>query len=166
MKKRIWTFRASTAALAASVVLASASTTAFAQQYGHDDGQLAGAPRSQSQPQYQPSPAPPLFSGQRDDSNNDRDWNNGNDRDRDDWRNNNRKPDFQDVQEKCSKAGIQEAWRRNYYSAQYNNGPRLVETRRGWEMRGQMRLHDRKGYHYTDTACLVRGGNVDFEFLR
>ena len=130
--------KASAAALAASVALIAAAP-ALAQQY------------------------PPLFEGQ----DRDRDW----DRDRDDdWNNNDRrrKPDFQRVQEDCSRAGIEEAWRLNYYSAQYHDGPRLEYGRYGWEMRGKMRLHNRRGYSYVNTVCDVRGGRggVDIEFSR
>ncbi len=97
---------------------------------------------------------PPLFSGQRDD----RGWN-----DNSDWRR--RKPDFQTVQRECSMAGIREAWNRNFYSAQYHDGPKLVEGRNGWEMQGRMRLHDRKGYSYADTWCSVgRNGEYRIEF--
>jgi len=131
--------KAVAAALAASMALAIAAP-AFAQPGYRDDGRLEGGP--------------PLFSGQYDD----RGWN-------DDWRR--RKPDFQTVQRDCSIAGIREAWDRNFYSAQYHEGPKLYEGRYGWEMRGKMRLHDRKGYAYVDTICDVgRGGDVRIEFGR
>jgi len=127
--------RAVAAALAASVALAVA-VPAFAQP-GRGEPRLDGAP--------------PLFAGQ--------DYRG----DRDDWRR--RKPDFQEVQKNCSIAGIREAWSRNFYSAQYHEGPKLHEGRNGWEMRGKMRLHDRKGYAYVDTTCDVgRGDNVKIEF--
>lgn len=77
--------------------------------------------------------------------------------------------DFQTAQRTCSRMGVQEAWNRNYYSAQYDGAPRLVDSRRGgWELRGRMRLHDRSGYRTVDTACdLRRGGEaVKFDFLR
>lgn len=140
MTKHI-TSRVAAAALAASIALA-AAVPAFAQPGGNarDNGQLAGAP--------------PLFSGQED-------FRRG---DRDDWRR--RKPDFQTMQRDCSKKGIEAAWDRNYYSAQYNDAPRLVEGRYGWELRGKMRMHDRKGYSYVDTICDFDRGRVDFEFRR
>jgi hypothetical protein len=143
MKKHI-ALKASAAALAASVALIAAAP-AIAQQYG--DRELSGAPRTQQ--------SPPLFEGQ----DRDRDWNDNDRR---------RKPDFQRVQEDCSRAGIQEAWRLGHYSAQYHDGPRLEYGRYGWEMRGKMRLHNRKGYSYVNTVCDVRGnrGSVDIEFLR
>ncbi|MDP3736039.1 MAG: hypothetical protein Q8R02_01540 [Hyphomonadaceae bacterium] len=138
--------KASAAALAASMALIAAAP-ALAQQYGDRDRELAGAPRAQEYP--------PFFEGQ-----NDRYGDRDNDR--------RRKPDFQRVQEDCSRAGIQEAWRLGYYSAQYNDGPRLEYGRQGWEMRGKMRLHNRRGYSYVNTVCDVRGGRsgVDIEFLR
>jgi hypothetical protein len=140
--------KAVVAALAASMTLAVA-LPAFAQPGNRDDGRLDGNP--------------PLFSGQND-RGNDRDWARGSN-DRDDWRR--RKPDFQTVQRDCSIAGIREAWDRNFYSAQYHDGPKLYEGRDGWEMRGKMRLHDRKGYAYIDTTCDVgRGGDVRIEFGR
>jgi hypothetical protein len=145
MKKQT-VLRAVAAALAVSMTLGVA-LPAFAQPGTRGDPRLDGAP--------------PLFAGQ--DFRGDRDGN-WNERDRDDnWRR--RKPDFQEVQKNCSIAGIREAWSRNFYSAQYHEGPKLYEGRYGWEMRGKMRLHDRKGYAYIDTTCDVgRGDNVRIEF--
>lgn len=140
--------RVAAAAFAASVAL-SVAVPAFAQP--------GGAPRNNGQP----NDSPPLFSGQQDDlRRNDRD---------DDWRRDEsrkRKPDFQQMQRDCSRAGIQEAWNRNFYSAQYNSEPRFHEGRRGWEMRGKMRLHGRSGYSYADTVCSSDRKGVSFEFTR
>ena len=149
--KNTFSTKAVAAALAASMALSFAAP-AFAQPGYRDDGRLEGGP--------------PLFSGQDAYRGDDRDgnWNDrgGNDRD---WQR--RKPDFQTVQRDCSIAGIREAWDRNFYSAQYHEGPKLYEGRYGWEMRGKMRLHDRKGYAYVDTTCDVgRGGDVRIEFGR
>lgn len=142
------TFKAVAAALAASAVLAVA-VPAFAQPPSYDDGKLEGGP--------------PLFEGQQYRGDRDGDWNDN--RNNNDWRR--RKPDFQTVQRECSIAGIREAWNRNYYSAQYHDGPRLVDGRYGWEMRGKMRLHGRKGYSYVDTYCDIgRNGNARIEFGR
>jgi hypothetical protein len=158
MTRYLRTIGVAAAALAASAALI--AMPALAQQ---NDRDLAGAPRSQQD-------YPPLFSGQ--DRDLDRDYDRDYDRNNDD-RNNDRdydrqrRPDFQYVQEQCSRAGIQEAWRRNYYSAQYEGGPRLDYGRNGWEMRGRMRLHDRRGYGYVNTVCDVRNrGGVQIEFLR
>jgi hypothetical protein len=139
MMKHI-TSRAVAAALAASMAL-SVAIPAFAQ------------------PGVQRQDGPPLFAGQDEFRRGDGDWN-----DRDDWRR--RKPDFQTMQRDCSKKGIEAAWNRNYYSAQYNDAPRLSEGRGGWELRGKMRMHDRKGYSYVDTTCEYRRGDVRFEFRR
>lgn len=147
MMKKL-SFKAVAAALAASAALAVA-VPAFAQPPSYDDGKLEGGPT--------------LFEGQQYRGDRDGDWERG--RGNDEWRR--RKPDFQTVQRDCSIAGIRKAWDRNYYSAQYHDGPRLVEGRYGWEMRGKMRLHDRKGYSYVDTYCDVgRNGNVKIDFGR
>ena len=139
--KNAFTSKAVAAALAASMALAFAAP-ALAQPGYRDDGRLEGGP--------------PLFAGQ--DRRDDRGWS-----DRDDWQR--RKPDFQTVQRDCSMAGIREAWNRNFYSAQYDEGPKLIEGRNGWEMRGKMRLHDRRGYAYADSWCEVgRNGEARIEF--
>ena len=102
----------------------------------------------------------------------DRGRNRDNDRDRDwdrDWdRGRDRRPDIHNAQRNCSRVGIQEAWNRNYYSAQYDGGPRLEYGRYGWELRGRMRLHNNRGYSYINTVCdLRRNGEVsDFDFIR
>jgi hypothetical protein len=158
MMKHIRTIGIAAAALAASAVLV--STPAIAQQ-GREQ-ELAGAPGSQQQ-------TPELFRDQNRDW--DRDWNSDRDWDRDrDWNRNDdrrRAPDFQRAQEQCSRAAIQEAWRRDFYSAQYDGRPRLEYGRYGWELRGRIRLHDRRGYHYVNTACDLRGRNsANIEFLR
>lgn len=143
MSKHI-TSRVAAAALAASVALV-AAIPAFAQPGNYPrDGELDGGP--------------PLFSGQEDYRRGNGDWG------RDDWRR--RKPDFQQMQRDCSRAGIQEAWNRNFYSAQYHEAPRFYEGRYGWELRGKMRLHGRGGYSYVDTVCSSDRGGVDFEFRR
>jgi Ni/Co efflux regulator RcnB len=144
MIKHIRTLGAAAAALAASAVLVSASTPALAQQFPDQSEELEGAPR--------------LFSGQ--DYDRDRDW----DRERD----SDRRPDYQHAQRNCSREANREAWDRNYYSAQYDNGPRLEYDRNGWQLRGRMRLHDRRGYSHVNTVCdLRRNGEVtDFDFLR
>ena len=159
MMKHIKVVTASAAALAALAAL-TVSVPAFAQQYGQDrqlneGGQLAGAPG------YRDQETPRLFPNQ----------DQYRDGGRDDWRNNDdrrRAPDFQTAQRVCSRAGIQEAWNRNFYSAQYDGGPRLEYGRGGWELRGRMRLHNNRGYSYVNTVCEVnRNGNAGrFDFLR
>ena len=139
MMKRIAILGASAAALAA--VAAPLATAQAPQDYSRD---LAGAPQS--------------LRGPGEDR--------GYDDRRADWRNDRySRPDFQAAQAACSRAAIQEAWRTGAYSAQYNDAPRLVESRRGWEMVGDMRVHSRKGYTYGKTICeLRRNGEVD-EFI-
>src|SRR5690242_17985121 len=159
MMKHIKVLTASAAALAASVAL-TASVPASAQQYGQDrqyrdGGQLAGAPG------YRDQNTPQLFPNQ----------DQYRDGDRNDWRYNDdrrRAPDFQIAQRTCSRAGIQEAWNRNFYSAQYDGGPRFEYGLRGWELRGKMRLQNNRGYSYVNTVCEVnRNGNAGrFDFLR
>lgn len=86
----------------------------------------------------------------------------------DDWDRRRDRIDFQRAQESCSKAAIQEAWRRGFYSAQYEGGPRIEWDRGRPEMRGRMRLHDRRGYSYANTSCELRRNSeaADFDFLR
>jgi hypothetical protein len=87
-----------------------------------------------------------------------------------DWRHDGerrQKPDFQTVQGACSRAAVEEAWQRGFYSAQYHNGPRLVEGVRGYELRGQVRLHDRRGFTYWESVCEWGRGRVSgFTYLR
>jgi hypothetical protein len=147
MMKRIRIIGAAAAALAASAVFIAGP--AIAQE-------LAGGPRSERE-------TPRLFSEQ----NRDRDWSDDRDRDWNRDRDRRRAPDFQYAQQQCSRSAIQEAWRRGYYSAQYDGRPRLEDGRRGWELRGRIRLHDRRGYSYVNTICDLRNrGGADIEFLR
>jgi hypothetical protein len=131
--------RAAAAALAASMVLAAAP--AFAQPGYRDDGRLDGGP--------------PLFSGHDD-------WGRG---DRDDrWRRD--RPDFGWMLRECSRVGVEQGWRRNYYSAQYADMPRLREGRETWELRGRMKMLTENGYSYIDTVCEYHGKDIRFEFRR
>src|SRR5690606_22882542 len=95
MMKHLRTYAAAAAALAASALL---FAPALAQQ---PRPELDGAPRLSSD--------------------RDRNW----DRDREWDRDRDRRPNFQHAQRDCSRAGIREAWDRNYYSAQYHDGPRM-----------------------------------------
>lgn len=153
------------AALAAAVALAMSAQAQAPPPLNIPEGKY----QQQAPEQYR---APP-----RDDDSRNEDWRNddrrgdewGNDDWRgDDWRRDRGRIDFQTAQRSCSRAGIEQAWNRNYYSAQYDGAPRFAEGRRGWELRGRMRLHDRSGYRTVDTACQVRrsGEAVRFDFLR
>lgn len=152
MLKRLFSSRVAAVALAASVTLGLAAPV-LAQPTGrpYDDQPLAGG-------------QPPLFPGEgpyREDQRGD--WGR-NDR-RNDW--GRYRPDFQAAQRDCSIAAIRKAWDQGFYSAQYNEGPRLVEGRYGWELRGQMRFHNRKGYGYAQVICDIRrDGDVRVEFVR
>ena len=170
MSKHLLSLGAVAALAAAALFAASANAQSFPR-----GGELEGGPGARFAPppvtaqapaplqQFQRGPGEVFNNGPdgyRDDRDRWRDdWGRGRDRDR---------VDFQRAQESCSRAGIREAWDRGYYSAQYEGGPRIVDGRRGPEMRGRMRLHDRKGYSYTDTVCeLRRGGDAaDFDFVR
>ncbi|MEP7211133.1 MAG: hypothetical protein ABI740_09880 [Alphaproteobacteria bacterium] len=124
----------SAAALAAFTLLASPAS--FAQRPG-------------------PPPGPPGANrpGDRDDYWRGEDWRRGN------WRKDTAY--FQRAQETCSKMAIQDVWRQGGYSAQYEVGPKLIEGRRGPELRGSMRVHDRRGLRFSPTVCeLGRGGEA------
>jgi hypothetical protein len=71
----------------------------------------------------------------------------------------------------CEFAGENKALARDYLSARYVRPPRFFERNAydgGWELRGVMRVEDRRGYLLADTVCeLGRNGRVqDFAFLR
>jgi hypothetical protein len=67
----------------------------------------------------------------------------------------------------CTWAGEQAARARDYEGALYDDEPRLYQ-RDGWELRGRMRLQERRGYRLVDTVCEVDdAGEVErFALLR
>lgn len=67
----------------------------------------------------------------------------------------------------CSRAGEDEAHDRNFEWAEYEDAPRFYHGRT-WEVRGLMRLEDRRGYMIVDTVCEVStdGEAQRFTFLR
>lgn len=67
----------------------------------------------------------------------------------------------------CSDASVDAARVQNFYSARYDVEPRLYEGRY-LQVRGLMRVEDRRGYRILDTLCeLDRDGEVQrFVFLR
>jgi hypothetical protein len=75
--------------------------------------------------------------------------------------------DFGAARRSCTRAAEDEALARNFYSAEYDSAPRFVEGD-AWEVRGRMRLEDRRGYLIVDTICEVDadGEARDFIFLR
>jgi hypothetical protein len=66
----------------------------------------------------------------------------------------------------CTRAGMDEAVARDFYSARYDAAPRLFEYER--ELRGLMRMDDRRGYLLVDTVCVLddAGAVLHFEMLR
>jgi hypothetical protein len=75
--------------------------------------------------------------------------------------------DFETAERSCSRAAEDEATARNYYSARYDRAPRFYRGY-GLELRGPMRLTDRRGSVLLNTVCeLDADGEVQhFIFLR
>jgi hypothetical protein len=161
MSKHLRTLWTAAAALAAAAVLV--STSAVAQAPGplkapQAQAQLAGGPGSHEADVW----------GRYERRGDDRGYDDrrGDDRRYDDWRRRER-VDFQVAQATCSRAAIQEVWSRGQYSAQYEGGPKLVEGLYGYELRGRIRIHDRKGIWTRDSICELRRGEAsEFIILR
>ncbi|MDP3736232.1 MAG: hypothetical protein Q8R02_02515 [Hyphomonadaceae bacterium] len=75
--------------------------------------------------------------------------------------------DFGAARRSCTRAAEDEVRARDFYSAEYDSAPRFVQGD-AWEVRGRMRLEDRRGYLIVDTICEVDadGEARDFIFLR
>lgn len=75
--------------------------------------------------------------------------------------------DFATARRSCTRAGVEAARERDFYTAQYDGAPHFYEGRR-LELRGLMRLEDRRGYMIVDTVCEVDpdGEARNFAFLR
>ncbi len=75
--------------------------------------------------------------------------------------------DLDAARRSCTLAGEDAAIERRFYSARYDSAPRFYEGR-VFELRGLMRLEDRRGYMLVDTTCEVDAdGEVQhFAFLR
>lgn len=73
---------------------------------------------------------------------------------------------YDDARRACTQAGMSEAIDRDFYSARYDSAPHYFEDER--ELRGVMRMQDRRGFLLVDTVCeLDRDGEViDFALLR
>jgi hypothetical protein len=71
---------------------------------------------------------------------------------------------YESARRACTRAGMDEALDRDFYSARYQSAPRLFER----ELRGIMRLDDSRGYLLVDTICELDddGRAVDFVILR
>jgi hypothetical protein len=76
--------------------------------------------------------------------------------------------DLEMARRSCTRAGLREARERNFYSAWYDRAPRLSDEGRSLELRGYMRVEDRRGYLVVDTVCEVDadGEALNFAFLR
>lgn len=74
--------------------------------------------------------------------------------------------DYESARRACTRAGMSEAVDRDFYSARYDSAPRLFERER--ELRGLMRMDDRRGYVLVDTVCELDddGSVMHFEVLR
>jgi hypothetical protein len=164
MMKRIRTLGLAVAAVAVPAALLAVS--ASAQNYPG----LAGPP-GQPIPEAQAQPLTPQdfrggdqYRGPDAGDYRSDDWRRG-----DDWGRDDRgRIDYQRALASCSRAGIERAWGRGFYSAQYEGNPRLIQDRRGAELRGRMRVLDRSGFRTFDTSCELRrnGEADDFDFLR
>ena len=75
--------------------------------------------------------------------------------------------DFGAARRSCIRAAEDEAEARDFYSAEYDTAPRFLQGD-AWELRGRMRLEDRRGYLIVDTICEIDadGEARDFIFLR
>ncbi len=73
---------------------------------------------------------------------------------------------YDDARRACTRAGMSEAVDLDFRSARYETAPHFFERER--ELRGLMRMDDRRGYLLVDTVCaLDAGGAVEhFELLR
>jgi hypothetical protein len=73
---------------------------------------------------------------------------------------------YDDARNACTRAGMSEAMDNDFYSARYDGAPRFDERRR--DLRGRMRMDDRRGYLTVDTVCQLdaNGAVLRFEVLR
>ena len=75
--------------------------------------------------------------------------------------------DFDAARRSCLRVAEDRALARNFYSAHYDAMPRFYQND-GWELRGRMRLEDRRGYLLIDTVCEIDASSEarTFIFLR
>ena len=73
---------------------------------------------------------------------------------------------YEDARTACTRAGMDEATDNDFYSARYDAAPRYYESQR--ELRGRMRMDDRRGYLTVDTICQLdaNGAVLRFEVIR
>ena len=62
--------------------------------------------------------------------------------------------DYDAALQQCRRAGEDAAYARRFDSAEYDGEPRVFNNE-GWELRGRMRLEDRRGYVTVNTVCEV-----------
>lgn len=62
--------------------------------------------------------------------------------------------------EVCYRAMNRELGGRRYWSIQYDGEPRLREDRRGYELRGRVRMHGPRGFSHLETVCELNGNRV------
>ncbi len=60
----------------------------------------------------------------------------------------------------CYRAMDRELGSRNAFSMQYDGEPRLRETRKGYELRGRVRIHSARGFSHLETVCELNGDRV------
>jgi hypothetical protein len=73
---------------------------------------------------------------------------------------------YDDARRACTRAGMSEAVDLDFRSARYETAPHFFERER--ELRGLMRMDDRRGYLLVDTVCALddAGAVEHFELLR
>jgi hypothetical protein len=71
---------------------------------------------------------------------------------------------FDQAERSCTRAAQGRALDRGFYSARYDGPPHIYEDG-GLELRGRMRLQDRRGYMLVDTVCEVDGEGEARRFI-
>jgi hypothetical protein len=75
--------------------------------------------------------------------------------------------DYTAAERSCIRAAEDEALARDFYSARYDAAPRFYQND-GWELRGRVRLEDRRGYLLVNMVCEIGPNSeaMDVIFLR
>jgi hypothetical protein len=75
--------------------------------------------------------------------------------------------DYAGAERSCIRAAEDEALDRDFYSARYDAAPRFYQND-GWELRGRVRLEDRRGYLLVNMVCEIGPNSeaMDVIFLR
>lgn len=69
---------------------------------------------------------------------------------------------YEDARTACARAGMDEATDNDFYSARYESAPRYYASQR--EVRGRMRMDDRRGYLTVDTICQLDANGAVLRF--